>query len=247
MKRHAAQRATPAVAFDTTLLPVRDFTLAKGIATASAHDVVVTASNGRTSRYPILDVILERQSRRAFGPSEISAFELETLLEAARWAPSSFNAQPWRFVVSRRGTEAWTRFLAWVSSSNREWAARSAALVLLAMPHARTRRAPHAFDVGAAWACLALQAAASGLIAHAIAGFDFDRAEGDLAMPEPYEAACLIAIGRPGTASSLPDRLRERERASGRLALEDVVFEAEWGAPLAITGRARRGEAQHER
>ena len=188
MNRPARQRVLDEAAMER-VAPTRDLTLAKGASTESSTGSVVTAANGRSSTYPILNVILERQSRRAFASTDVSAHELETVLEAARWAPSSFNAQPWRFVVARRSTNAWAQFLMWLSPSNREWAERAAALVLLAVPHARTRRAPHAFDGGAAWAHLALQAAASGLVAHAIAGFDFERAETELAMPHPYAAA----------------------------------------------------------
>lgn len=231
----AGRQRAELTAATTQPAPVRDLTLAKGASTVTSG-AGVTAANGRWSAYPILDVILERQSRRAFSSADVSARELETVLEAARWAPSSFNAQPWRFVVARRSTDAWTQFLAWLSPSNREWAERAAALVLLAIPHARTRRAPHQFDGGAAWAHLALQAAASGLIAHAIAGFDFERAEEELGMPHPYAAACVIAIGWPGSAATLPDRLRDRERASSRLDLRDIVFEERWGTPMTVSG-----------
>src|SRR5262245_24060983 len=140
----------------------------------------VIAANGRSSAYPILPVFLDRRSSRAFADEPIDDREVATLLEAARWAPSSFNEQPWRFVVARRDTASWPRFHAWLTESNRQWASKAGALILVVTRNTRSLRAPHSFDTGAAWAHLALQAAASGLIAHAVAGFDHGRAEQEL-------------------------------------------------------------------
>jgi nitroreductase len=192
----------------------------------------VSSANGRHSAYPILPVFLERRSSRAFADEPISDRELVTVLEAARWAPSSFNEQPWRFVVAKRDTDAWPRFFAWLSPSNQEWAYRTAAFVLLVAKETRSERAPHAFDSGAAWAHLALQAAASGLIAHALAGFDHRRAERELNIPPEFSAACLVAIGRPGRGDDLPARLRLRETASQRKALHEIAFDGAWNHPL---------------
>src|SRR5262245_26314043 len=118
----------------------------------------VIAANGRSSAYPILPLFLERRSSRAFADEPIDDRQLATLLEAARWAPSSFNEQPWRFVVARHGAPPWQRFCGWLTDSNRQWASRAAVLILVVAKNTRSVRAPHSFDTGAAWAHLALQA-----------------------------------------------------------------------------------------
>lgn len=201
-------------------------------ASHDASSAAVTSSNGRRSDYPILPLFLDRRSSRAFADEMISVRELATLLEAARWAPSSFNEQPWRFIVARRGTTPWPRFHGWLTERNREWARHAAALVLIVAKDARSMRAPHSFDTGAAWAHLALQAAASGLIAHAVAGFDHQRAERELAIPDGFHAECLVVVGRPGPSEQLPERLRTREAASQRRALREIAFDGEWEKPL---------------
>jgi nitroreductase len=192
----------------------------------------LTSSNGRRSDYPILPLFLERRSSRAFADEPVSAQELATLLEAARWAPSSFNEQPWRFVVARRGTASWDGFHAWLTESNRQWARRAAAFVLVVAKNTTSVRAPHSFDTGAAWAHLALQAVASGLIAHAVAGFDHLRAASEVAIPDAFHVECLIAVGRPGRLEELPEKLRGREAASQRRALQEIAFDGAWDRPL---------------
>lgn len=194
----------------------------------------VSSANGRRSEYPILPLFLERRSSRAFADEPVDDRELATLLEAARWAPSSFNEQPWRFVVARRGTTPWHRFHAWLTESNRQWARQAAVLILVVAKNTRSMRAPHSFDTGAAWAHLALQAAASGLIAHAVAGFDHERAERELGIPFGFHSECLVAVGRPGPADSLPERLQSRETASQRRALREIAFDGEWEKPLDV-------------
>jgi nitroreductase len=194
----------------------------------------VTASNGRRSSYPILRLFLERTSSRAFADEPVSRDEMATLLEAARWAPSSFNEQPWRFVVARRDTASWDRFHAWLTESNQAWAGRAAAFVLVVAKETTSVRAPHSFDTGAAWAHLALQAAASGLIAHAVAGFDHLRAARELRIPDAFHVECLIAVGRPGRRDELPERLQGREAASQRKPLHEIAFDGAWNHPLRV-------------
>lgn len=194
----------------------------------------VASTNGRRSNYPILPLFLERRSSRAFADEMISPRELATLLEAARWAPSSFNEQPWRFIVARRGTTPWLRFASWLTERNRQWAVQASVLILLVAKDTRTVRAPHSFDTGAAWAHLALQAAASGLVAHAIAGFDHQRAEREIHIPTGFHAECLVAVGRPGSRQQLPAGLQSREAASERRALQEIAFDGEWEKRLEL-------------
>src|SRR4029079_11464551 len=133
--------------------------------------------------YPIDPMFLERWSPRAFTDEPIAERELLTLLEAARWAPSSFNSQPWRFLYARRDTGPWPQFLGLLSAYNQSWAGNAAALVILVskttmLPRGADKEVPsptHSLDAGAAWANLALQATRSGLAAHGMAGFDVPR------------------------------------------------------------------------
>jgi nitroreductase len=224
-QHHHASRARPVVH-----TPPR----AQSIATAR-----VIASNGRSSLWPILQLFLERQSSRAFSGEAVSRHQVATLLEAARWAPSSFNEQPWRFVVATRESPGWNNFLSWLSDSNRRWCERAGALVLVVAKADSSPRAPHDFDTGAAWAHLALQAAALGLIAHAVAGFDHERAVEELGIPFSFHALCMVAIGVPGRAADLPERLQSREAASQRRPLQEIAFDGAWKQPFTLTGASR--------
>lgn len=175
----------------------------------------------------------ERWSPRAFTSEEIPQEALLDLFEAARWAPSSLNLQPWRFVYARRGTPAFPAFLSTLAPRNQEWAAGAAALVAVVsderMP-ARGGGAPglsltHSFDAGAAWAHLALQAHLRGWATHAMGGFDRDAARAALRVPAGWRVEAFVAVGRRGDPSSLPDWARERESPSGRKPLAEIVRE----------------------
>jgi nitroreductase len=190
----------------------------------------------RSSRFPILRLFLERRSSRAFSDDAVSREQIATVLEAARWAPSSFNDQPWRFIVARRDGDGWDHFLSWLSESNRVWCRRAGALVLVVAKSSHSVRTPHDFDTGAAWAQLALQATASGLIAHAVAGFDHERAADDLHIPFSFHPVCLVALGVPGPVAELPERLRSRETASQRRPLHEIAFDGAWDQPFSLKG-----------
>jgi nitroreductase len=189
--------------------------------------------NGRTADYPIDPIFLERWSPRAFTGEAIPHPHLLTILEAARWAPSSFNAQPWRFLYAHRDTPHWPRFFGLLSESNQAWAERAAALIfLLSKSHMRPRGADrdvssytHSFDAGAAWAQLALEATRIGWPAHGMAGFDRERAVVELQIPPGYRIEAAIAIGRRADPAILTERFRERETPSSRQPLSSTVFE----------------------
>ncbi len=190
-------------------------------------------ANGRTADHPIDPLFLERWSPRAFSGEAIPPAELMTIFEAARWAPSSFNAQPWRFLFARRDTPPWELFLGLLGESNRAWAYRAAALVVI-VSKTTTRRAgsdhdvpsyTHSFDAGAAWGNLALQAIRLGWHAHGMAGFDRERAVVDLGIPAGYRVEAAVAIGRQGDKALLSSELQERELPNTRRPLNDIVFE----------------------
>jgi nitroreductase len=187
----------------------------------------------RTSDYPIDPLFLERWSPRAFTGEGIEEAELLTLFEAARWAPSSYNAQPWRFLYARRDTPAWPRFLGLLNESNQLWAQRAAALVVivsnsLMLPPGADKPVPshtHSFDTGAAWAQLALQAVRRGWYAHGMIGFDVARAFATLNVPEGHRVEAAAAIGRRGDKSLLPERFQAREVPGDRVPLAQLALE----------------------
>jgi nitroreductase len=189
----------------------------------------------RTPTYPIDPLFLRRWSARAFTAEPIADETLRSFFEAARWAPSAYNAQPWRFVYAYRGTATFDAIFATLAPFNQTWAGRAAALALVA---SRTVSGPpgadatpnrwSAFDTGAAWGHLALQAALSGWAAHAMAGFDVDALRRALAVPEHYDLHAVVAIGRPGDVDALPEPLRAREAPNGRAPLASIARENEF-------------------
>jgi nitroreductase len=193
----------------------------------------MTHANSRTADHPIDPLFLERWSPRAFTDAPISEHDLLTLLEAARWAPSSFNSQPWRFLYARRHTQYWPQFLGLLSDYNQSWARNAAALLILVskttlLPRGAETEVPsytHSLDAGAAWANLALQATRSGWAAHGMAGFDVPRTAVELGVPAGYRVEAAIAIGRPGDKAILPEPLRAREQPSDRLPLSQLAWE----------------------
>ncbi|WP_227309647.1 nitroreductase family protein [Acidisoma cellulosilyticum] len=191
------------------------------------------SSNSRTTDYEINPVFLDRWSPRAFTGEEISETDLLLLLDAARWAPSSYNSQPWRFLYARKGTAHWDKLFGLLNPFNQSWVQHASALVIVVsnstmLPPGAEKRVPshsHSFDAGAAWGYLALQASMSGWAAHGMVGFDFARAFTELNVPEGYRVEAAVAIGRKGDKSILPPQLAEREAPSPRLALSEIAME----------------------
>ncbi len=187
----------------------------------------------RAAAHPIDPQFLQRWSPRAFTGEAIDEATLLTFLEAARWAPSGFNAQPWRFIYARAGTPAWEPLLGTLSEFNRGWAHRASALVLVLsarqwLPPGKTEpqvNLTHAFDAGAAWALLALQASLSGWAAHGVGGFDRDKARATYAIPAGFELHAVVAIGRRGDKSLLSQVLQARETPSPRRPLAELAAE----------------------
>lgn len=185
----------------------------------------------RIASFPIDPVFLDRWSPRAFQPEEIDQHALLTMLEAARWAPSAFNEQPWRFLYALRGDLHWPEFLASLDDFNRGWAQNAAALVFVlsdagaeAADAQAQSPALRSFDTGAAWSQLALQATRLGYHAHAMAGLEYDVARRNLAVPGRFRIEIAVAIGRRGTPDLLPQGLREREQPSQRRPLAETAF-----------------------
>ncbi|MDR2032420.1 MAG: nitroreductase family protein [Azoarcus sp.] len=178
-------------------------------------------------------LFVERWSPRAYDASTITADELKPLFEAARWAPSAYNAQPWRFIYARRDTPQWQTFLDLLIPYNRSWAQRASALIFALsaqkfVPPGKTEAINigfESYDTGAAVAYLALQAQSSGLFAHIVAGYDKDAAKQALGIPDDFRIESAIVIGRRGDGDSLPPELQAREAPTPRRPLESFIAE----------------------
>lgn len=160
---------------------------------------------------------------------EISDAELMSLFEAARWAPSSYNNQPWRFIYAKRNTTYWKKFFSLMVEFNQGWAQNAAALVVViskkTFDHNGNPSRTHSFDAGAAWENLALEGSHRGLVVHGMEGFDYDKAQKELGIPQDYCVEAMIAIGKHAPKESLPDALQEREVPSQRKPLKEIVME----------------------
>lgn len=187
---------------------------------------------------PIHRLIAARWSPRAFAERAVEPGKLRSLFEAARWAPSTFNEQPWRFLVATGEDPGWwERLLAFLTPGNAAWARRAPVLVASAYKTRLSRNdrpnrvAPR--DLGAAEENLFLQAFAEGLVMHQMAGFDHERLEAEL-LPEGFRAGTMFAIGYLADPEVLEERFRERERTPRqRRPLKDFVFGAKgWGEPV---------------
>lgn len=195
------------------------------------------SANSRSADHEIEPIFLERWSPRAFTEEEISEADLYSMFEAARWAPSSYNSQPWVFIYARRSSPHWDKLIGLLNEFNQSWAKRAGALVVIAsnstmLPPGAEKPVPshsHSFDAGAAWGAFALQGAALGWHAHAMVGFDIPRAFTELGLPAGYRVEAAAAIGRQGDKSILPDFLQARETPSPRKPVTDFAFEGSFG------------------
>ncbi|HEY9119303.1 MAG TPA: nitroreductase family protein [Marinobacter sp.] len=174
----------------------------------------------RHSTLPVDPLFLARWSPRAFDGHGLPEEDLLILFEAARWAPSAYNKQPWRFLYALPGDAHWTSFVALLDPFNASWAQHAGALIFLLSD---TDSPTHRFDAGAAWIQLALQAHQLGYQAHAMAGILHDAIRHQLSVPDRLQVEIGIAVGAPGDPDTLPEPLRQREFPSDRLPLEQLI------------------------
>ena len=189
--------------------------------------------NGRTSEYEINDIFLKRFSPRAMSGEAVAKDELMTLFEAARWAPSASNLQPWKFIYAFAGTEGFENMFSTLVDFNKDWAKNAGALIVVTSKKTRDsgkEHITHSFDAGAAWENFALQGAEMGLVVHGMAGFDYDMAKVKLGIPEDYAIQMMIAVGKPGKVEDLPEAMRAGEKPNDRKPLSEIAFENKFPA-----------------
>lgn len=187
----------------------------------------------RNMTFEINPVIVNRWSPRSFAPCDLSDKDLFSLFESARWAPSSSNSQPWRFIYAKRNSENWDDFFNLLIDFNKQWCVDASALVVVVsrknFEHNGQPSITHQFDTGAAWENLAIQAVSQGLITHAMAGFDYGSARKTLLVPDDYDVMAMIAIGKRGPKERLTPELQARETPNTRKPLSEIVMEGKFG------------------
>lgn len=170
----------------------------------------------------------ERWSPRAMSGQMVTDEELMPLFEAARWAPSSSNEQPWRFLFARNGSPEWNLFYDLLVPFNQEWCKNGSVLVMILSKKTSMRggiNQCHSFDTGSAWENLCLQGYLKGLVVHGMAGFDYEKARTVLKIPSDFDIEAMCVIGKPADASVLSKDLQAREKPSSRKALNEIISE----------------------
>ncbi|GAA0305918.1 nitroreductase [Gracilibacillus halotolerans] len=176
----------------------------------------------RQAEYEIDSLFLERWSPRSFSDKQVDEKTLWSLFEAARWSPSAMNSQPWRFIVARKKEEL-EKFNSFILEGNRIWCEKAPVLALIISD--KEAGANHAFDTGAAWLALALQAKMKGLITHPMSGINKEKARDVLHIPEQFEIQALVAIGYQDVREKLAPALQEREQPSPRRPIAESIIE----------------------
>jgi len=186
----------------------------------------------RKSNYDISPMILNRWSPRAMSGEPLTEEEFMPLFEAARWAPSSFNNQHWRFVYAKRDTKYWSDFFNLLGEWNQGWCKNAGLLVIVISKktldmNGKTART-HSFDTGAAWENLALEGTRRGLAVHGMEGFDYDKAKKLLGLTDEYQVEAMVVIGKPGKKENFDEQYRTIENPSDRRPLSEIVFEGKF-------------------
>jgi nitroreductase len=209
-----------------------------------AHDAAeptILEEEQASCEHPVHPLITGRRSVLSFASRPVESEVLACLMEAARWAPSSMNEQPWNFIVATQANKSdFDRLLGCLVEFNVQWARHAPVLLLSVakLSFASTGKLNrHAFhDVGLATAALTVQATVSGLVVHQMAGFDVEKARHEFSIPPDYEPVAAAAIGYPGNSAELPEKLRKRDGSPRkRKPLNNFVFEGGWGHSAACT------------
>lgn len=188
-------------------------------------------TSSRNTNYPIMPQFTERWSPRAFADKAVTEEQILTVLEAARWAPSASNLQPWRFFYGIKGEPEFDTLLSLLIPFNEGWAKNAGALIFVTSVKTfdgERQNISNSFDAGSAFMSLALQAHALGLVTHGMGGVEYDKVPLVLGLPENLKVEAGIAIGYQGDASTLADFLQPREVPSQRQALSDMAFKGKF-------------------
>lgn len=184
---------------------------------------------GRTAHPKVEKLIVDRWSPRAFDESEIPQEDIDVIFEAAGWAPSAYNVQPWTFLYARRGDANWDLFLSQLIEFNQSWAKDASVLVFVVSdkymrsPEGNNDNHSHSFDAGSAWALAAIQAQALGYHTHGMTGIKFGEAEAALGIPADHRLEAAFVIGKAAGKEKLPDFLQEREVPSTRKPVSEIA------------------------
>ncbi|MCX6989199.1 MAG: nitroreductase family protein [Chlamydiae bacterium] len=181
---------------------------------------------------PVAPFIHHRWSPRSMSGESLTKEEINGLFEAARLAPSSYNAQPWRFVYATKTDASWSHFMDLLVDFNKQWCKNAGLLVIVAsrknFEHNEKPSQTHSYDAGASWMSLALQGAHQGLVVHGLQGFDYEKAATLAHIPSEYQVEAMIAVGRPAPKDQLPPDLQAMEIPSERRPLSEILFHGQF-------------------
>jgi nitroreductase len=203
-------------------------------------DLALVLEKAAVTDYPLHELVGNRWSPRAFSSQPVPREKLGSLLEAARWAASSRNEQPWRFVfVTREDPQAFERGFSCLMEGNQKWNHNVPVLLFgiakRTWSHNGNPNAYAWYDLGQAVATLAIQAVAEGLSIHQMGGFHKDRVRELFSIPDDYEPVVAVAVGYQGELADLPEDQRQREGAPrSRKPLSELVFEGGWDQPSSL-------------
>jgi len=186
-------------------------------------------NNERNVRYKINPIFIDRWSPRSMTGESIDDETLMSIFEAARWAPSSYNNQPWRFLYTKKNSSIWDTFFNLLLEGNKVWAKNAAVLVVIIsrknVEHNEKAAITHQFDAGAAWENLALEDSTRGIVTHGMQGFIYEKAREQLRIPSTFDIMAMIAIGIQGPPENLPLKLQEKEYPNDRKELSEIIIE----------------------
>ncbi len=186
----------------------------------------------RKADHPIQPLILNRWSPRSMSGESIPEEELMSLFEAARWAPSSYNNQPWRFLFAKRETPPFAKFFELLIDFNKDWCDKAAILGVIASEKIfeKTKKPSitHSLDTGAAWQNLCLEGNARNLVVHGMQGFDYEKAKKNLHIPDEFEVLAMFAVGKRAPKENLSEELQKKEAPSSRKQIAEFAFEGVW-------------------
>jgi nitroreductase len=197
---------------------------------------MIPGSEKRVAEFPVEKQFLDRWSPRAMSGEPMPERDLMSLFEAGRWAPSSYNNQPWRMLYALRESAEWSLFFDLLVDANKTWCKNGAALVLFlsktTFDYNGQPSISHSFDCGAAWMSFALEGSRLGYVVHGMQGFDYARARESLDIPEGFQVEAMVVVGKPGRVEDLPPDAQKREAPNDRRKVADSVhvgpFPAIW-------------------